>query len=190
MEFITASGYLSARKIRSRFQTLVQQAVDRSPYHDIVRVLADPATAEVKLRIRDRNTVLLTPAFRVNNVWPRTAMQWPPSTHQKSLHNGHQICGLSGQSQFHSSNAGQSQGLWPSSHLISEIKQDGFSLLSKETVYMKEKQSAVEGDAWVMEFLEAEEKLLTGAHRKKCLSILKTLRDRHLNIRFQYPLKF
>ena len=32
VEFITASGYLSARKIRSRFQTLVAQAVDKCTY--------------------------------------------------------------------------------------------------------------------------------------------------------------
>ena len=32
VEFITASGYLSARKIRSRFQTLVGQVVDKQPF--------------------------------------------------------------------------------------------------------------------------------------------------------------
>jgi len=52
VEFITASGYLSSRKIRSRFQTLVAQAVDRSVHRDIVRVVAD--TTEVRLRVRDR----------------------------------------------------------------------------------------------------------------------------------------
>lgn len=31
VEFITASGYLSARKMRSRFQTLVGQAIDKHP---------------------------------------------------------------------------------------------------------------------------------------------------------------
>ena len=52
VEFITASGYLSSRKIRSRFQTLVAQAVDRSAHRDSVRVVAD--TTEVRLRVRDR----------------------------------------------------------------------------------------------------------------------------------------
>jgi len=52
VEFITASGYLSSRKIRSRFQTLVAQAVDRTVHRDVVRVVAD--TSEVRLRIRDR----------------------------------------------------------------------------------------------------------------------------------------
>lgn len=32
VEFITASGYLSARKIRSRFQTLVSQAIEKPPF--------------------------------------------------------------------------------------------------------------------------------------------------------------
>ena len=35
VEFITASGYLSARKIRSRFQTLVAQAVDKCSYRAV-----------------------------------------------------------------------------------------------------------------------------------------------------------
>lgn len=39
VEFITASGYLSARKIRSRFQTLVAQAVDKCSYRDIVKMV-------------------------------------------------------------------------------------------------------------------------------------------------------
>ncbi|XP_017463914.1 PREDICTED: protein mab-21-like, partial [Rhagoletis zephyria] len=51
VEFITASGYLSARKIRSRFQTLVAQACDKCAYRDIVKMIAD--TTEVKLRIRE-----------------------------------------------------------------------------------------------------------------------------------------
>lgn len=45
VEFITASGYLSSRKIRSRFQTLVAQAVDRSQYRDCVKMIPD--TSEV-----------------------------------------------------------------------------------------------------------------------------------------------
>lgn len=45
VEFITASGYLSARKIRSRFQTLVAQACDKCAYRDSVKMIAD--TTEV-----------------------------------------------------------------------------------------------------------------------------------------------
>lgn len=40
----------------------------------------------------------------------------------------------------------------------------------------------MEGDAWVLSFNEAENKVLQGASRKKCLSILKTLRDRNLEL--------
>lgn len=40
----------------------------------------------------------------------------------------------------------------------------------------------MEGDAWVMSFTEAENYLLTGGCRRRCCSILKTLRDRHLEL--------
>ena len=30
-----------------------------------------------------------------------------------------------------------------------QVKTEGFDLLSKESIYMKDKQSAAEGDAWV-----------------------------------------
>uniref|UniRef100_A0ACB8FI18 Uncharacterized protein n=1 Tax=Sphaerodactylus townsendi TaxID=933632 RepID=A0ACB8FI18_9SAUR len=75
VEFITASGYLSARKIRSRFQTLVAQAVDKCSYRDVVKMVAD--TSEVKLRIRDRYVVQITPAFKCTGIWPRSAAHWP-----------------------------------------------------------------------------------------------------------------
>lgn len=61
VEFITASGYLSARKIRSRFQTLVAQACDKIAYRDMVKVIPD--TSEVKLRIRERYVVQITPGI-------------------------------------------------------------------------------------------------------------------------------
>ena len=60
VEFITASGYLSARKIRARFQTLVAQAVDKCQFRDCVKMIAD--TSEVRLRIRDRYVVQITTA--------------------------------------------------------------------------------------------------------------------------------
>ena len=40
----------------------------------------------------------------------------------------------------------------------------------------------MEGDAWVISFSEVQKMLLLGGARKKCLSILKTLRDRHLDV--------
>ena len=47
----------------------------------------------------------------------------------------------------------------------------------QECLSLTGKQSAMEGDAWVISFLEAENRLLIGGCRRKCLSILKTLRD-------------
>ena len=154
VEFITASGYLSARKIRSRFQTLVAQAVDKCTYRDIVKMIPD--TTEVRLRIRERYVVTITPAFKCAGIWPRSASQWP---------------------------SGQSP--WPMPNLIAEVKTEGFDLLSRESIYMKDKQSAAEGDAWVISFEQAENTLLQGGCRRRCLSILKTLRERHLDIQGQ-----
>ena len=68
-------------------------------------------------------------------------------------------------------------------------------MLSKESLISKEKQqqqqtmqpmqqqqSSSEGDSWVISFAENENKLLVGGTRRKCLSILKCLRDRHLDL--------
>lgn len=151
VEFITASGYLSARKIRSRFQTLVAQAVDKCSYRDVVKMVAD--TTEVKLRIRERYVVQITTAFRCAGIWPRSAAHWPIP-----------------------------HCPWPNPNLVAEVKTEGFDLLSKESIYMKDKQSSAEGDAWVLSFTQAENKLMKGNSRKRCLSVLKTLRDRHLDI--------
>ncbi|KAK7864382.1 hypothetical protein R5R35_010978 [Gryllus longicercus] len=151
VEFITASGYLSARKIRSRFQTLVAQACDKCAYRDSVKMIAD--TTEVKLRIRERYVVQITPAFKCSGVWPRSAAHWP-LPHIP----------------------------WPHPNLVAEVKTEGFDLLSKESVTLQGKQSAMEGDAWVLSFTEAENRLLLGGCRRRCLSILKTLRDRHLDL--------
>ena len=151
VEFITASGYLSARKIRSRFQTLVAQAVDKCSYRDSVKMMSD--TSEVKLRIRDRYVVQITPAFKCAGIWPRSAAHWPVPHIP-----------------------------WPNPNLVAEVKTEGFDLLSRESIYMKDKQSAAEGDAWVISFHQAEMMLLLGGCRRKCLSILKTLRDKHLDL--------
>ena len=157
VEFITASGYLSARKIRSRFQTLVAQAVDKCSYRDSVKMIAD--TTEVRLRVRERYVVQITPAFRCAGIWPRSAAHWPSGVSGPTL-----------------------TAVWPSPALVGDVKTEGFDLLSRESVYMREKQSAAEGDAWVISFLQAENMLLQGGCRRKCLSILRTLRDRHLDL--------
>lgn len=131
VEFITASGYLSARKIRSRFQTLVAQACDKSAYRDIVKMIAD--TTEVKLRIRERIIVQITPAFRCPGLWPRSATHWPLAVTQ-----------------------------WPHPSMVADVKAEGFDMLSKECTALAGKNSAMEGDAWVLSFNEAESRLLQG----------------------------
>ncbi|XP_043268549.1 protein mab-21-like [Venturia canescens] len=151
VEFITASGYLSARKIRSRFQTLVGEACDKCAYRDSVKMIAD--TTEVKLRIGERLVVRITPAFKCSGVWPRSAAHWP-------------IPHLS----------------WPQPNLIAAVKTEGFDLLSMESVALQGKRSTMEGDAWLISFTGAETRLLQGGCRQMCLGILKTLRDRHLDL--------
>ncbi|CAG0923461.1 unnamed protein product [Notodromas monacha] len=94
VEFITASGYLSARKIRSRFQTLVAQACDKCAYRDMVKMVAD--TTEVRLRLRERYVVQITPAFKCGGVWPRSSATWP-----------------------------QPHIAWPSPHLVAKVKTEG-----------------------------------------------------------------
>ena len=177
VEFITASGYLSARKIRARFHTLVAQACEKCACKDLVRLLPNDASTgatEVRLKIRDQYVVHVVPAFKCNNLWPRSASQWPVVKE------------------------------WPNSNLINEVKLEGFHLLSKESLSCKDKQlmqqqqqvlqqqqqhqqqqqqqSSSEGDSWVISFGESEDKLLNGGTRRKCLSILKALRDRHLDL--------
>ncbi|XP_008639545.1 PREDICTED: protein mab-21-like 2 [Corvus brachyrhynchos] len=134
VEFITASGYLSARKIRSRFQTLVAQAVDKCSYRDVVKMIAD--TSEVKLRIRERYVVQITPAFKCTGIWPRSAAQWP-----------------------------MPHIPWPGPNRVAEVKAEGFNLLSKECYSLTGKQSSAESDAWVLQFGEAENRLLVGGGR-------------------------
>ncbi len=176
VEFITASGYLSARKIRARFYTLVAQACEKCACKDLVRLLSSNEVksisggggTEVRLRVRDQYTVHVVPAFKCNNIWPRNAASWPNVKE------------------------------WPHQSLINEVKQEGFHLLSKESYECKEKQqqqqqpmhhqhqqqqqSSSEGDSWIISLIDAEDKLIVGGTRRKCLSILKTLRDRHLDL--------
>ncbi|MFH4974006.1 hypothetical protein AB6A40_000715 [Gnathostoma spinigerum] len=154
VEFITASGYLSARKIRSRFQTLVGQAVEKSQYRDICKLVTD--TTDVKLRIHDKYVVQITCAFRCNGIWPRSATQWPNSSIP-----------------------------WPNPSVANEVKSEGFDLFSKETSSTQSQSnkqvSSMEGDAWAMSLNQAENTLLQHGCRRKTFSILKCLRDTHLD---------
>jgi len=136
VEFITASGYLSARKIRSRFQTLVAAAADKCG-GGAVKVVSD--ATEVRLRVRDRYCVEITPAFRCTGLWPRSAAHWP---------------------QPPPSAAATSQlplPSWPSPALVADVKSEGFELLSKESPYavtagQRDKQTSADGDAWTISF--------------------------------------
>ncbi|KIH55006.1 Mab-21 protein [Ancylostoma duodenale] len=153
VEFITASGYLSARKIRSRFQTLVGQVVEKPPFRDYCKLLTD--TSDVRLRVDDKYVVQITCAFRCNGIWPRSASHWPNNTIP-----------------------------WPNPAVAAEVKNEGFDLTSRETGSMPSQQnkqaSSMEGDAWAMNLTGAENVLLAG-NRRKALSILKCLRDTHLD---------
>ena len=55
-------------------------------------------------------------------------------------------------------------------------------MVLEDNYYFQGKQSALEGDAFVMSFTEVENRLLVGGCRRKVLSILKTLRDNHLDL--------
>ena len=47
----------------------VAQACDKSSYRDSVKMMND--ASEVKIRIREKYIVQITPAFKCNGVWPR-----------------------------------------------------------------------------------------------------------------------
>ena len=156
VEFITASGYLSARKIRSRFHSLVAQAIEKSAYRGILQLMSGN-NSEVKIRVRDRYTLQIVPAFRCQGLWPRSANHWPPATSPGWL-------------------------AWPCPRLVAEVKHEGFTLLSQESAFTRlgKQQQVSEGDAWQLDFYEAEERLLSQGSRQLCLSILTTLLERHL----------
>lgn len=113
VEFITASGYLSARKIRSRFHTLVAEAVEKSPYRDAVKVMSD--TSDVKLRIQDKYVLQLTATFRVSPGWPKSVTLWPLNA-----------CMISWPQQDPIGSAAYD---WPRADAVAEIKAYGFDLL-------------------------------------------------------------
>uniref|UniRef100_A0A8R1I3I5 Mab-21 domain-containing protein n=1 Tax=Caenorhabditis japonica TaxID=281687 RepID=A0A8R1I3I5_CAEJA len=152
VEFITASGYLSARKIRHRFQNIVAQVLQTPKFSDYCKLMQD--NTDVRVRVDDKYTVQITCAFRCNGIWPRSASHWP-------------LAGLP----------------WPNAGLASQTKAEGFDLTSRETAVTQnnpnKQASSMEADAWAMKMHGAESMLLTGG-RRKTLSILKCLRDAHM----------
>ncbi|VDQ13774.1 unnamed protein product [Trichobilharzia regenti] len=143
VEFITASGYLSARKIRARFYSLVQQALQKSSYRGVVRMLGQ--TSEVKLCIRDKYILQITPGFRCNGLWPRSASHWPMTISSSGNQFGYTTSDMT--TAPTTTNTSPSTPKWPSSQLVNEVKREGFCLLSQESVYTKDKQASAEGDA-------------------------------------------
>ena len=75
VEFITASGYLSSRKIRSRFHSLMSSSIEKSRFSGLVELM--PNQADVVLRINGLLHVRIIPAFRCGGMWPRSAQNWP-----------------------------------------------------------------------------------------------------------------
>ncbi|CAD5217411.1 unnamed protein product [Bursaphelenchus okinawaensis] len=163
VEFITASGYLSARKIRSRFQALVMQSCEKPQFRDKCKVLND--NSDVKLKIYDKFVVTVTCAFRCNGIWPRSASHWPapgsswpaPEIVKEVHYEGFDLLSkdMSGpfQNQLPPQNAAKNQAA----------------------------QSSMESDAWAISMVNAEDHLLRHVNRRMVYAILKTLRDRHLN---------
>lgn len=152
VEFITASGYLSARKIRNRFQSIVSQVIEKAPFRDHCKLITD--NSDVVIRVDDEYSVQITCAFRCNGIWPRSASHWP-------------IVGVP----------------WPNDNLVNQVKNEGFDLTSRETSITQasnKQATSMEADAWSMNMHNAENLLLVGG-RKKTLSILKCLRDYHLD---------
>jgi len=118
-------------------------------------MLAD--SSDVRLRVQDKYLVQITCAFRCASIWPRSASHWPNTA-----------------------------VLWPSAAIAAQVKTEGFDLLSKESIPAQavspnKQSSSMEGDAWAINMSQAETILLAHGSRRKTLSILKCLRDTHLD---------
>ncbi|RDD38638.1 Protein mab-21-like 2 [Trichoplax sp. H2] len=74
-EFITASGYLSAKKLRNKFHNLVTKAIIQAKLDDTVTVIEDAGS--VILSINHEYIIEITLAFMCCGIWPRCASTWP-----------------------------------------------------------------------------------------------------------------
>ncbi|KAI6215941.1 hypothetical protein M3Y94_00444200 [Aphelenchoides besseyi] len=165
VEFITASGYLSARKIRSRFQGLLAQTIEKPQFRDKCKLLTD--SSEVRVRLYDKFNVQVTCAFRCNGIWPRSASHWPTTTlpwPNAELIKEVEYVGFDLLS--------KELSLPPTAGTSASVNKQ-----------QQGPANSMEGDAWAINMTHAED-LLLGNHqnnRHKTYSILKTLRDRHLS---------
>jgi hypothetical protein len=139
------------------------------------------AQCVVKFR---RYVVQITPAFKCGGVWPRSSAAWPqphiawPSPHLVAEVKTEGFDLLSKESpvlQAAKNNQNNQQPVLPNS--IAAVAAAANPQAAQGTT-----SSTMEGDAWVISFAEAEMRLLHGGYRRRCLSILKTLRDRHLDL--------
>jgi hypothetical protein len=191
VEFITASGYLSARKIRSRFQALVSQTVEKAPFQESCKIIAD--SSDVKVLIYGKYTVQFTCAFRCNGIWPRSVNQWPgPLWPNPEVVKDIQLEGFDlvskeitpSTSPYSSQQQQQlSGGGGKSPNLSGQLTPTGTSSSQQSIggIPMQTTTNTMESDAWAISMEGAERNLFSHPVRAKALKIVKTLRDRHLD---------
>lgn len=147
VEFITASGYLSAKKIRAKFLSLVAAVLEKPKFSRKAELR--PEDSEVILKIEGKYSVKITPAFRCAGIWPRSAAQWPAGSSRL----GSQAADV------------KSEGF----DLLARERTD-MVVVGKSVV-------SSEGDEWFMHFGQAEDRILSQPGPKMTLSLLKTLSD-------------
>ncbi|GIY82283.1 protein mab-21 [Caerostris extrusa] len=110
-------------------------------------------TTEVKPNTREiRRPTIRRPSGAVVS-WPRSAAHWPIP-----------------------------QILWPNPNLVAEASRPRDSTFSQRNASLYKANNHPHGSRCCLEFTEAENRLLQGGCRTKCLSILKTMRDRHFDL--------
>uniref|UniRef100_A0A915D353 Uncharacterized protein n=1 Tax=Ditylenchus dipsaci TaxID=166011 RepID=A0A915D353_9BILA len=168
VEFITASGYLSARKIRSRFQALVAQAIEKAQFRDKCKLLTD--SSDVRLHLYDKYIVKITVL---------SAATWPSAEVVKEV----RCEGFDLLSKESATTAFHQQQQQQQAVVVSKAAIQGMA--GTPTAIQQQSgggtNNTMEGDAWAMSMTQAENLLLGHLNRRKTLSILKTLRDRHLD---------
>ncbi|KAI0981921.1 hypothetical protein GJ496_004280 [Pomphorhynchus laevis] len=146
VEFITASGYLSAKKIRARFHSLFTETISQSDFCD--RININSQNTEVRFELDNQYTIEIIPAFRCADMWPNTARQWIPIPNS----------------------FGVSDVI-----TLKELRQKGFILMSKELPAGTPSKGCADGDAWLISFNDIEARILDQLGRLRCISLLETI---------------
>jgi len=190
VEFITASGYLSARKIRSRFQTLVAQTIEKAAFRDKCKLLTE--SSNVRILIYGEYVVQITCAFKCSGIWPRSANQWPNSSLQwpnpelvKDVRmEGFDLLSTEIFPQISTNSSGsqcEKKLLLAIPSISSPTAKTGvLATTATMTATTTTTTTNTEGDAWAMNMENAERVLLAHRNISRAFSILKTLRDKHL----------